>query len=144
MATYDASIEIDATPADIFPFLVEPERLKRWVGGFVEARPLTDGPVGPGSRSIDVIRENGREMELHTEITRYEPPNAVFVAIRAGGMDAISEYQLEPRDAGTIVRHSQRVRYSGVLRLVGPFVGGVVRRKMREDLERLKAAVERS
>ena len=144
MASYDASIEIDAPPEAIFPFLVEPERLKRWVGGFVEARPLTEGAVGRGSKSIDVIRENGREMQMHTEITRYEPPGALSVAIRAPGMDAVSEYRLEGRDGGATASHSQDVRYSGILRLVGPFVGGAVRRKMREDLQRLKAAVEGS
>ena len=142
MASYEASIEIGAPPEAIFPFLVEPDRLKRWVGGFVEARPLTEGAIGPGSKSIDVIRENGREMLLETEILRYEPPAVVSVAIRTSGMDAVSEYHLDGRGPATTASHSQQVRYSGILRLVGPFVGGAVRRKMREDFARLKAAVE--
>jgi carbon monoxide dehydrogenase subunit G len=144
VATYDASIEIDASPEAIFPFLVEPDRLKQWVGGFVEARPLTTGPTRLGSKSIDVIREGNREMRFETEITGYEPPRGVTVRIQAPGMDAVSDYRLDGRGSRTRASHVQQVRYGGLLRVVGPLMGGMVRRKIREDLDRLKAAVEGS
>ena len=144
MARYDASVEIDASPEAIFPFLVEPDRLKRWVGGFAEAHPLTVGPTGIGSRSIDVIREGGREMRFETEIVGYEPPHRLSVTITSSEMRARSDYRVERRGGGAVATHVQDVRYAGVLRVVGPFIGGMVRRKIREDLERLKAAIEGS
>jgi uncharacterized protein YndB with AHSA1/START domain len=144
VATYDASIDIDAAPETIFPFLVEPDRLKRWLGGFVEARPLTDGPIGVGTRSIDVIRDGSRVMEFETEITSYEPPHAMTVRIRASGMEAASHYRLERWPSGARTLHRQEVRYRGVLRVIGPLVGGMVRRKMADDLRRLKEVVEAS
>ncbi len=124
MARYDASIEIDAPPEAIFPFLVEPDRLKRWVGGFVEAHGLTDGPTGPGSKSIDVIREGKREMRFETEVTAYEPPLGLSVAIKDSGMEAMSHYRLDRRGSCTRAGHVQEVRYRGFLRLMGPLVGG--------------------
>ena len=142
MARYDASIEIDASPEAIFPYLVEPDRLKRWVGGFEEAHPQTPGPTGLGSRSIDVIREGGRELRLETEITGYEAPFGLSVTITGPGMDAVSNYRIEPIGSGSRVSHVQRVRYGGVLRVIGPLMGGMVRRKLREDLLGLKTAVE--
>lgn len=114
----------------------------RWVGGFVEAQPLTGGPTGLGSKCIDVIREGTREMRFETEIIRYEPPLDVSVAIRDSAMEAVSHYRLARSGPSTRAIHVQEVRYRGVLRFVGPLVGGVVRRKLREDLERLKTAVE--
>jgi uncharacterized protein YndB with AHSA1/START domain len=144
VARYDAFIEIDASPEAIFPFLVEPDRLKRWVGGFAEAHPLTPGPTGLGSKSIDVVREGGRELRFETEIVAYEPPHRVSVTITSSGMRAVSDYRVERRGDGAVAKHTQDVRYGGLLRVVGPLMGGMVRRKLREDLERLKTAVEGS
>ena len=142
MATYEAAVEIDRPPDAIFSFLVEPDRLRRWVSGFVQAEPLTSGPPRVGSRSIDLVRDGGREMRFETEIVEYVPPHGLSVTIGMPGMRAVSEYQLERRGLRTRVSHVQRVRYDGVLRVIGPLMGGMVRRKLRHDLLRLKAVVE--
>jgi uncharacterized protein YndB with AHSA1/START domain len=142
MRDYRVSIEIKARPERVFPFLVEPDRLRAWFPGFVESRPLTDGGPRVGTRSIDVIEENGRRVEFQTEISRFEPNRRLEVAIEAPLVDAVSDYQLEPRGDITAVAHHQRVRYKGWLRLLGPFFDGIARRRLEGDLARLREAVE--
>ena len=141
MAEYTASIEIGAPPSDVFPFLFEPDRLRQWLGGFVESRPLTSGPVGVGTKSIDVLSEGGREVRLETEIVVFEPGRRVEVAITGGGMKAVSVYTLEGTERA-LVTHRQTVELGGMLKLMGPLVGRSIRQRMTSDLAGLKAAVE--
>ena len=136
-----SAFALKASPAEVFPYLVEPDRLKRWVGGFVESRPLSGTAAGPGAKSVDVIRENGREIQMHTEIMRYEPPNRLEVSIRAPGIDALSDYQLAGVET-TELTHRQQVRFRGVLKLMAPFIRGATRRRLCDDLARLREAVE--
>jgi uncharacterized protein YndB with AHSA1/START domain len=141
MATFEERIALKASPAEVFPYLVEPDRLKRWLGGFVESRPLDGTEAGLGAKSVDVIRDNGREVLMHTEIRRYEPPNRLEVSIRAPGMEAVSDYRLAG-DETTELTHRQQVRFRGFLRLMAPFIGGAMRRRLADDLARLREAVE--
>jgi uncharacterized protein YndB with AHSA1/START domain len=134
-------LRIDAPPDKVFPFLVEPERLKNWVGGFVESRPIHGSRPGVGARSIDVFRENGREILMETEIRRYEEPTRLEVWIKGPGVDVVSDYQLRGQDA-TELTHRQDVRLRGFAKLLTPFIGGAARRRLVDDLRRLKLAVE--
>jgi uncharacterized protein YndB with AHSA1/START domain len=141
MPHYVETTRINAPPDKIFPYLVEPDRLRKWVGGFVESRPIHGSRPGVGARSIDVFIENGREILLETEIRRYEEPTRLEVWIRGPGVEIISDYRLAGHEA-TELTHRQDVRFRGLAKLVAPFIGGVTRRRLVEDLRRLKLAVE--
>ncbi len=141
MSTYTATIEIAAPPEAVFPFLVEPERLRLWVGGFVSSEPLTKGPVGVGTRSVDVFTEGGREMRMTTEIIAFEPPRRIEITITTPFGEAVSDYRLEG-SGRTRVTHSQRLRFRGFYRVMAPFVGGTLRRRLASDLAALKKAAE--
>ena len=142
MSTHRASIEIAAAPEEIFRYLIQPELLKEWIGGFVETRPMTEGVTGLGSKSIDVFEENGREMRMETEIVGFEPGRLLEVKISHSMMDSVSRYHLIG-SSPTKVSHEQALRMKGMARLLGPFMGGATQRRMDTDLGRLKQAVER-
>lgn len=148
MPSYSASIEIAAPPDVVFPYLTDPDLLRLWLGGFRGSRPLSGvghaggGPtLQVGTRSIDTIVEGGREMEMETEIVRYEPPRELDVKITGRGMNAVSAYRLAG-ERTTTVTHTQELRLGGVAKLLTPFIGGQMEKRLREDLARLKTAVE--
>lgn len=141
MATYTVSTEIAAPPEIVFPFLMEPDRLRQWLGGFVSSEPLTEGPVRVGTKSVDVFTEGGREMRMTTEITAFERSRRMEVAIRSPQGEAVSDYRLEGA-ARTRVTHRQTLQFTGVYRFLAPFIGGVIRRRLAADLARLKQAIE--
>ena len=141
MPSFRASIDIAATPAAVFPYLIRPELLQRWVHGFVESRPVTHGETGLGTRSIDVFQERGRELLMTTEIVGFEPGRLLAVTISHSLLEAVSTYRLDG-STSTSVSHQQDLRFKGAARLFGPFMGGATRRSMEADLGRLKQAVE--
>ncbi len=143
MASYSASTEIARPPEVVFPYLTDPELLRRWLGGFRSSRSLSGDGEEPrvGARSIDTIVEGGREMEMETEILRYEPPRELDVRITGPDLHAVSAYRLSGAET-TTVTHTQEMRLGGLARLLTPFLRGTMEKRLREDLARLKAAAE--
>jgi carbon monoxide dehydrogenase subunit G len=144
MAEYRAQAGIAATPAQIYPYLVEPDRLKQWLGGLVESTPLTEGGTRVGARSREIVEENGRRFELESLVLDVRTNELLVVEI-SGSMGLMrSEYRLTGEGARTRVHHIMNARYKGFIRLLAPFIKGMVQRKIEGDLERLRQAVEAS
>ena len=53
----EASIEIAAAPAEVFPWLAASERRCEWMGALTESEPLTEGSPEVGSRFRDVFED---------------------------------------------------------------------------------------
>jgi len=137
------SVEIAAPAARVFPYLSEPELMKRWIGGLREFRPLDEGPA-VGSRAVQVVHVGGREWEVESEITRYEPPRELEARLVApNAFESTATYSLEANGERTRVTTVMQSDYKG---RAGRFLGGVVTRqaqkKLVTDLERLKQVVE--
>ena len=136
------SVEIAAPRERVFAWIAEPELMLRWIGGLKRFEPIDEGPA-QGSRAIQVAEQAGRDWELESTITRYEPPAALDAELRHSAFETRVEYRLEERDGGTRVA----ARMESDFRLPGSrLVGGLVRRKaqskLEDDLARLKQLVE--
>jgi uncharacterized protein YndB with AHSA1/START domain len=140
--SYQARVVIDAAPEVVFPYLYEPDRLRLWLGGFVESRSQTPGPLRVGTRSTDVFTENGRTIEMETEVIELKPNRSLGVTVDNKMVFTEQRYELRPEGAGTVVEIDMEARGKGLTRLMGPFLGGMLRKRLDEDLARLKTAVE--
>ena len=84
------SVQIQASPERIWPWLEDAGRLKQWVSWLVDVRQANSAP-GPGVERVWVMRDenNGGELiEIHSVWTAYAPPE------RAGS--ATARYSLFP------------------------------------------------
>ena len=137
------TVEIARPPAAVFPYLTEPELLKRWVGGLTtfEAVDGEDASVGARSRQVMVIR--GREWKLDGELTALEPDRFVQARMDGKGLTVTTSYALEPIETGTRLTATVESDFSLlVARLFGGLVSREAQRKLRADLARLEALVE--
>lgn len=142
MAEYRAQVSIAATPVQIYPFLTEPERLKQWLGGLVESKPLTEGGTRVGARSLEIVEENGRRMEMESVILDVRTNELLAVEISSSMALMRSEYRLTGDGARTRVDHTMNAHYKGFVRLLAPFIRGMVQKKIDGDLDRLRQVVE--
>jgi uncharacterized membrane protein len=68
-----ASIHIDASPADVIGFIAEPANAPRWMKALEVAELITPGPIGAGSRFLEVQSAGGQRIETICEIVEFDP-----------------------------------------------------------------------
>ena len=139
MAAFSHSVAIAREPVEVFPWLLEEDRVPRWTGGLESYRLSGEGPVREGSRVRQVVEVSGRRIDVELEVTRHAPPHAAESRFSTNGIDVVSTYRLEPDAGGTRLTQSLEAKptsFSG--RLLLPVVQPHLERKVTEDLGRLR------
>jgi uncharacterized protein YndB with AHSA1/START domain len=142
------SIEIDRPPAEVWPWIVEGEKVKQWVSWLTEVHDLTPDLEGVGSRVRWIMIDpnmNNQRVQIDAEYTAYQPATLSSVSLDSPGMfTGTGQYALTDLGAGrTRVDYLSEYRMSSwVWRLREPVVTPSARRKAEEDLARLKTVVE--
>lgn len=146
-----AQVEIRTTPDQVFPYLVEVEKQKRWISGLVELRPQdqngSDRQVQLlviGAAWVEVIEREGQRVEIGKEIMRLEKNQLVQISMHSSSFDGVSHLDLSPTASGTKVTQNLTITYKGLQRFLIPFRRSDLQRQMESEMDRLKKAVEES
>jgi carbon monoxide dehydrogenase subunit G len=141
----EGSIEIEASPAVLWPLLTEGEQIMRWTPEIVSE----DSPPGPprvGAISRVGIKEGSRVVEYTTEVGALEPQAYLEIELKGGGLGAGPMrvgYRLSPANGRTTLNYSSdRQAHGLMLKLMLPLIIFMSRRKSRGSLQRLKALAE--
>jgi hypothetical protein len=138
MARSEAAVLVDARAEAIFPWLVEGERLRRWVSGLLVHEQLS--PV----RFRQVVQEGAARVEGELAVSLLAVPERLEATLTARGVETDMTYVLEPAAGGaTRVRATVEVRFTSIVtRVAGPIVARRAQRRLEGDLHRLKRLVE--
>jgi uncharacterized protein YndB with AHSA1/START domain len=96
---YTTSVRIDASAAEVFPYLTDPDLMIRWMGDWADLQPNPGGTL-----AIDI---NG--VPIRGEYLVVEPPHRVVFSWGAAGSDVLApgsttvEIVLRPDGAGTVL-----------------------------------------
>jgi uncharacterized protein YndB with AHSA1/START domain len=143
MASFSHTVAIPRSPEDVFPWLLEADRVPRWTGHLDVYEPVSGGPLGVGSRVRQALTVSGQEIAVELEITRYDPPRGAESRFSAHGIDVVNQYALEAADGGTRLTQSLEAKPRSLsARMLAPIVQPKLERKLTEDLERLRALLE--
>jgi uncharacterized protein YndB with AHSA1/START domain len=141
VASFSRTVSIARPPADVFPWLLEQDKVPRWTGHLRTYEQL-DGALGAGSRVRQVLDVGGRTIDVVLEITRYEPPTAAETRFETNGIKVHSVYRLEPDGGGTRLTQSLEAKAGGLAaRMLLPVVQPRLEQKLTEDLERLRGTL---
>ncbi len=139
MASFEHTVEIPQPPAEVFPWLLEEDKVPRWTGHLTRYERLDDGPLSAGSRVRQVLEVSGRTIDVELEVTAYEPPSGAQTRFSTNGIQVVSSYALEAAGAGTRLTQALEARPGGFsARLLVPIVQPRLQEKLTEDLERLR------
>jgi uncharacterized protein YndB with AHSA1/START domain len=139
VASFSHSVEIGRPPADVFPWLLEADKVPQWTGHLEAYERLDDGALGQGSRVRQILEISGRRIDVQLEITAYDPPNGAETQFESNGVTVVSHYRLEPNGGGTRLTQAIEAKptsFSG--RMIVPLVQPRLEEKVSQDLERLK------
>jgi uncharacterized protein YndB with AHSA1/START domain len=96
-----ATIDLAATPADVFRWLVEPGRLRTWLGA-AGAFPSDPSVLKSGyTASSTMPTPGGSTWPTTLTINEYEPPTTLDYTLTYPGGEARTTYSLEATAAGT-------------------------------------------
>jgi carbon monoxide dehydrogenase subunit G len=140
VARFSHTVEIPRPPTEVFPWLLEEDKVPRWTSHLDRYERVDGGELGGGSRVRQVLDVSGRRIDVELEITRYDPPARAETRFSTNGIEVVNAYTLEAAGAGTRLTQSVDAKPSGLTaRMLVPVVQPRLEQKLTEDLERLRA-----
>ena len=140
MIDVEVAVTIRRPRQDVAAVMFNPRYDRAWIGGVVQVRPATPGPLRRGSKIELVLRLLGRRIADIREVLDHEPDRRLEMF--ASAFDLRIRYDLEGIPEGTIARISARGRPTGALRFVMPALNPLLRWAVIRDLDRLKSLLE--
>jgi uncharacterized protein YndB with AHSA1/START domain len=138
MASFTYSVSIPRPPEEVFPWLLEADRVPQWTSNLEHYEPV--GAVGPGARIQQTLEVGGQRFDVAMEVVRYEPPREAETRFSTNGIDVEASYLLSPDGAGTRLTQTLEAKpRSLAARMIVPAVQPRLERKLIGDLERLHA-----
>lgn len=146
MSTVEASIEIAASPRQVWKVAMDPARLADWVTIHRRLRDNDDGPPHVGMHMDQQIHLRGVSLDVHWTLVQCQPPRlAVWEGRGPARSRARTEYRLGETASGT--RFDYRNEFHAPLGPLGALaskalVGGIPVREANRTLQRLKSILE--
>jgi carbon monoxide dehydrogenase subunit G len=138
MPSFSHSIDVPQPPAEVFPYLLETDKVPQWTSDLSSYEPA--GPLADGTEIRQVISIGGSHITLNMKLERYEPPSGAVVTFSTNGVDVTNTYAVEANGGGSRVTQGLDAKASSfTARMLIPVVQGRLEKKVTDDLERLRA-----
>ena len=148
MSEVSTSIDIEATPEEVWALAMDPEHFSDWVTIHRGLGKHTGGPPREGYEMDQTLHVRGVNFKVHWELVSCrDNRHAEWHGKGPARSHAETEYTLTEVDGGT--RFDYRNEYKAPLGPLGAaasraLVGGVPKREANASLKKLKALVEKN
>ena len=99
----ESSVTVVKPPADVFPWLLDADKVPRWMTGLDVYQQLEPGPLRLGSRIHQVLSVSGHQLRFELEVAHLEPPHAAVMRFSGSGYKAANEYSVRDAAGGAEV-----------------------------------------
>jgi carbon monoxide dehydrogenase subunit G len=139
----ESAVTIGKPPADVFPWLLEVDKVPKWMSGLQVYEPLEPGPLHVGSRIRQELTVSGQHLRFELLVAELDAPQRAVLRFEGSGFKAANEYGVSEAPGGA--------RLSWVIagdttsfkaRLIGPMVQAKLQEKLDGDLARLRSLLE--
>ena len=138
----ESTTTIARPPAEVFPWLIEPERVRQWMTGLEVYQPLEPGPLAVGSRIRQELSVSGQHLKFELQVARLQPPSAAELRFEGSGFKAVNEYTVTSADGGSAAAVTWVIAgdtTSFKAKLLAPMVQAKLEEKLDTDLVRLRS-----
>ncbi len=140
-----AEVRIEASPGQVWDFLVDPDKRTGWHAGVISVLPLSEGRGGVGTRSLVLYREGGPTIELEESVTEWSPA-ALWAVTRESEVFA-SEIEVTLSAAGAasqVTYRERKVLHGFADRYIAPWLRWKEQQRLSHSMDRLKLMAERA
>jgi uncharacterized protein YndB with AHSA1/START domain len=140
----ESSTVIRRPIADVFAYLTDPSKESSWHSDVREAKPLTNGPTGVGTRTGYAFPGPGRLHRTVGRVTAFDPPRSATIALESGpmGMRPTVTLRFEQVEGGTRFTRAVDIAPTGVGRLLAPLLGRAVTARNARFVENARRVLE--
>jgi uncharacterized membrane protein len=142
MIKNEMSILIQKPIGEVFDYISDFQNGPQWQTGLLEVRPVTDGPLGVGTRFTSVRKFMGRSTESDIEFSDYELNRKVSIKSVSGNSPFKQTFLFEPTADATRLTSRFELHMGGIMALAEPLMASGVRRELAADFGRLKEVIE--
>ena len=139
MAKFEASVMIDRPVEEVWKFLMDLSKLPKWNTGVLEAKQTSAGPLGVGT----ILQIRSSNMVGYARVVEYEPNRRVAFEYPSGPLKGTMENSsVENVEGKTRFTRTGYPKFSGVYKLVGPFLTPRFKREYVASVGNLKRILE--
>ena len=142
MSKVELSIVINRPIEEVFAFLGNFENNPKWQSSSVEAKKITEGPIGVGTTFQAITTILGRRINTKQEIIDYESNRIVARKTISGPFPFETRAEFERVEGGTRVRGVITGETSGFFKLADALLERAIKRQFDSDLANLKDMME--
>ncbi|MGZ4327114.1 MAG: SRPBCC family protein [Solirubrobacteraceae bacterium] len=143
MIDFTIQTDIDRPVGDVFAYVTDPSKLHTWQTNTVSAMVVGGGPVGLGSRVVEVRRgPGGKELSQVVEFWEFEPDRRVSMRVVDGPVQIDGRLMFEPRAGGTRMSFNVYGNPGGPLRFAKPLMQWALKRQFAGHCATLKRVME--
>lgn len=142
------SLEFDASPEQIWPYLIEPDGINQWFSDLVSIDPITEPSTNPNAAPAPPVRRtlqaaDGSQKEYEDQILRFIPQQILSLKSRCAGETITWIYQLDAMvENRTVVTLRAVQSASGIDRFLAPLNEDGRLNQIEVDIRNLKRVVE--
>jgi uncharacterized protein YndB with AHSA1/START domain len=140
------SIEINASPAMIWPFFVEPDKVLQWMGTYKKFEYASNQHTGVGTPYYIEEQAGGPLMKINFEVTEWKENEklALHMVSGTGVKSYQQEYLLETTPTGSRFTFTEVVElpFGFIGKLIGLIGQGMSKAEVSKMQRKLKALVE--
>jgi carbon monoxide dehydrogenase subunit G len=139
----ESTVDVDRPPADVFPWLLDADKVPRWMTGLLAYEPLEPGPLRVGSRIRQELSVSGQQLRFELLVAELDAPRRAVLRFEGSGFKAVNEYLVSEAGSGsrvTWVISGDTTSFKA--RLIAPMVQAKLQEKLETDLARLRAVLE--
>jgi uncharacterized protein YndB with AHSA1/START domain len=142
MISIESSEWIGRAAEEVFAFVSDVRNDPKWHTDILEAEYDASGPLTIGATFRIRFKPFMGLTEGTGKVTAYEPPRRVVLTEQMGKFEPVTTLTVEPDGGGSRITRRLDMEPEGMLRIVAPFTGGMMRNRNAGFLANLKRVLE--
>jgi uncharacterized protein YndB with AHSA1/START domain len=142
---FSYSININSSPETIFHWIGQPEKAMQWMTSVSKTEMLNETPNLVGSTFRETVSEGGQGIEMHGQVTGYEPNKFIAFHLESKVNSVDVTYRIE-QNGGSRLTQDANIRWKFPVHIIGLFAGNKIRQSLlsqtSEEFARLKELCE--
>jgi carbon monoxide dehydrogenase subunit G len=138
MAKLQISTRVDAPTAELFDLLADPMNEAAWNPDVVEVRRVDEGPLAVGAVWEGRYRAMGT---MQITLVDCERPTRLAFSVSGSRLAMEMAFAFAPEGPATRLDAIADVRTRGMMRVLSPLIGPIMRRTFRRRPEQMAAGV---